>query len=203
MKEKKTKILATGDIHGDVRFFREILKKSYENNVDLIILAGDLTYGGDVSRKFFDLFKNLKKNVLLIPGNWDSVEIADFLSNEKNIKSIHGKGIGFKDIGIFGAGGGDVGLYVLSENEIFYLLKKGHNEIKDFNKKLMVTHMHPAKSKAEFSGFPGSLSVRRAIKEFSPNILVSAHIHEAGGLEEKINDTQVFHVARKIKIFEI
>ena len=49
----------------------------------------------------------------------------------------------------------------------------------------MVTHAHPKGSVAEFSGFPGSNAVKKAIKEFKPDILISAHIHEAGGLQEK------------------
>lgn len=67
----------------------------------------------------------------------------------------------------------------------------------------MVTHAHPKGSIAEFSGFPGSKAVQKAIKEFKPDILISAHIHEAGGLQEKIGKTTVIHVGRKPKIFEI
>lgn len=63
--------------------------------------------------------------------------------------------------------------------------------------------MHPAGGKAEFVGFPGSKSVKKAIKEFKPNILINSHIHEAGGLEEDIDKTRVINVSRKPKIFEI
>ena len=61
----------------------------------------------------------------------------------------------------------------------------------------------PQRSIAEFSGFEGSKAVTRAIKEFKPDVLISAHIHEAGGLQEKIGKTIVLHVARKPTIFEI
>jgi Icc-related predicted phosphoesterase len=63
--------------------------------------------------------------------------------------------------------------------------------------------MHPRGSKAEFSGVPGSKAVRKAIKEFKPDVLISAHIHEAAGMEEKIGKTKVINVSRKEKIFEI
>ncbi len=63
--------------------------------------------------------------------------------------------------------------------------------------------MHPKGSKAEFSGFPGSVAVRKAVKEFQPDFLISAHIHEASGLEEDIGKTRVINVSRKEKIFEI
>jgi Icc-related predicted phosphoesterase len=67
----------------------------------------------------------------------------------------------------------------------------------------MVTHMHHQGSISEFSGFRGSSAIRKAIKEFSPDVLISAHIHEAGGIEEKIGKTKVINVSRKPKIFEI
>ena len=41
------------------------------------------------------------------------------------------------------------------------------------------------------------------VKEFHPDVLITAHIHEAGGIEEKMGKTRVINVARKEKIFEI
>ncbi|MEK6827428.1 MAG: hypothetical protein AABX99_03010, partial [Nanoarchaeota archaeon] len=107
------------------------------------------------------------------------------------------------NLGIFGAGAADVGINMIKDSEIFNLLKKGHENVKDSEKKIMVTHMHPKGSKAEFSGFPGSIAVKKAIKEFQPNILITAHIHEAAGLEEYMGKTRVINVSRKEKIFEI
>lgn len=40
---RKTKILAIGDIHGDVDLVKKLAKKAKDENVDLVILAGDLT----------------------------------------------------------------------------------------------------------------------------------------------------------------
>ena len=63
--------------------------------------------------------------------------------------------------------------------------------------------MHPSPSKSEFSGFPGSKSITKAIKKFKPALLLHGHIHEAGGIEEKIGSTRVINVGRKGKIIEI
>ena len=76
-------------------------------------------------------------------------------------------------------------------------------KIKDTEKKIMVTHMHPKDSKAEFSGFKGSKAVKKAVQEFHPDVLITAHIHEAAGMEEKMDKTKVINVSRKEKIFEI
>ena len=63
--------------------------------------------------------------------------------------------------------------------------------------------MHPAGSKSEFSGIPGSKSITKAIEKFKPDILLHSHIHEAHGFEEYIGKTKVINVGREGKIIEI
>ena len=89
------------------------------------------------------------------------------------------------------------------DSEIFEILKKAHKRIKNTKKKIMVTHMHPQGSKAEFSGFKGSKGIKKAIKELKPDIALCSHIHEAAGIEEEIGKTKVINVSRIAKIFEI
>ena len=67
----------------------------------------------------------------------------------------------------------------------------------------MVTHMHPAGSKAEEFGFKGSKAISKAVYEFKPDVLITAHMHEAAGLEENFGKTKVINVSRKEKVFEI
>ena len=45
--------------------------------------------------------------------------------------------------------------------------------------------------------------MKKNLIEFKPDVAISAHIHEAGGIEEKIGKTKVINVAKKPKIFEI
>ncbi len=200
---KKIKILAIGDIHGDTGLVKKLAEKAEKENVDLIILAGDLTFVEQSTKNLIGPFIKKKKQVLLIHGNHESIATAEFLAEMyPPTKHLHGYSIQKNNVGIFGAGGGDI-INVTPDKEIFDLLKKGHENIKDSKKKIMVTHMHHKGSKAEFSGFPGSKAVKKAIKEFKPDILISAHIHEAGGIEEQIGKTRVINVSRKAKIFEI
>ncbi len=201
---KKTKILAVGDIHGDTGLSKKLAEKAKKENVDLVILAGDLTWAEQSLKGIIGPFVKAKKQVLLIPGNHETVATADFLAEMYSpTKNIHGYSFVKGDLGIFGAGGGDMGIHFIEDPEIFKLLKKGHERVKDLKKKIMVTHMHPAGGKAEFVGFPGSKAVKKAIKKFKPDILINSHIHEAGGLEEDIEKTRVINVSRKPKIFEI
>ncbi len=204
MKNKKTKILAVGDIHGDTGLVKKLAEKAIKENVDLVILAGDITFAERSTKNIIGPFIKAKKQVLLIPGNHESIATIDFLAEMyPDTKNIHGYSFIKNDLGIFGAGTADIGINQIKDSEIFNLLKKGNETVKHLKKKIMVTHMHPRGSKAEFSGFLGSKAIDKAIKEFHPDILISAHIHEAAGIEETIGKTKVINVSRKEKVFEI
>ena len=202
--KKKTKILAVGDIHGDTGLVNRLAEKAKKENVDLVILAGDLTFAEQSLKNLVGPFVKAKKQVLIIPGNHESIATVDFLAEMyPNTKNIHGYAFKKDNLGIFGAGTADIGINQISDSELFSLLKRGHEDVKDLQKQIMVTHMHPKGSRAEFSGFQGSRAIRKAVNEFQPDVLITAHIHEAAGLEEQMGKTKVINVSRKEKIFEI
>jgi Icc-related predicted phosphoesterase len=204
MADKKSKILAVGDIHGDTRLVKRLADKAAKEDVDLVILAGDIVLSENNVSGIIGPFAKAKKQVLLIPGNHESIATIDFLAEMyDNAENIHGYSFIKNDIGIFGAGGGDLGINLVSESELFSLLKRGYDRIKGLKKKIMVTHMHPEGSKSEFSGFPGSKAIRKAVKYFQPDILINSHIHEASGMEEQMGKTKVINVSGKEKVFEI
>jgi len=201
MKEKKFKILAASDIHGDTDSVKKLAEKAEKNNVDLVVLAGDLT-GIIETKDLIKPFKDRKQRVVFVPGNWDSSETAEVLSKLYKIKDIGKHYVKYDDVGIFGIGSPDWQLD-LDNDKTFNKLKKDFDKIKDLEKKIMVSHIHAAGTKAEFSGIEGSEGLRRAIKEFQPDLFISGHIHEAEGLQEKIGKTKVVSVGRKGKIIEI
>tara|TARA_Y100000034_G_C6882975_1_gene404916 strand:+ start:1205 stop:1819 length:615 start_codon:yes stop_codon:yes gene_type:complete len=202
-KNKKLKVLAASDIHGDRGLARKLATKAKKEKVDLVILCGDLTAPTETSN-LIKPFKDVKKKVLIIPGNWDSFATTDFLAEIYGVKNIHGYSVKYDDIGFFGAGGAEgPGEGNISEKELLTTLRKAYSGLKDVKKKIMITHMHPAKSKSEFSGVPGSDSITKAIKKFKPDFLLHGHIHEASGIEEKIGSTKVINVGKEGKILEI
>lgn len=204
MKAKKTlKVLAAADIHGDRSLARKLANQAKRENVDLVILCGDLTSPNETPN-LIKPFKDANKKVLIIPGNWDSFATTDFLAEIYGVRNIHGYSVRYNDIGFFGAGGAEgPGEGRISEKELLSTLKKAYSGLKDVKKKVMVTHMHPANSKSEFSGIPGSRSIEKAIKKFKPDFLLHGHIHEASGIEEKIGSTRVINVSRKGTILEL
>ncbi|MBD3203127.1 hypothetical protein GF327_02450 [Candidatus Woesearchaeota archaeon] len=199
------KILASGDIHGDMNLAERLAKKAKKKKVDLVVLCGDLTYAEQSTDNLIGPFVKRKQKVVLIPGNHETVATADFLADLYGVTNLHGYSIKVGDIGFFGAGGANIGVFQLDEDEIFNLLKKGHDKVKSLRKKIMVTHVHPSDSKMEKLSniFPGSKGVKKAIDNFKPDFLLCSHVHEAEGIEEKIGDTKVINVGREGKIIDL
>ncbi len=201
---KKFKILAASDLHGESKLAKKLSEKAEKEKVDLIVLCGDIT-GWSETKNIIKPFKEKNQKVLIIPGNWDSFATTDVIAEVYGVKNIHGYAVKYQNIGFFGAGGapGSPGPGMLSEKELFETLKKAHSGLRDIEKKIMVTHMHPSSSISEFSGFPGSQAITRAMKEFKPDILLHGHIHEAAGIEQKIGNTRVINVGKDGKIIEV
>ena len=201
---KKLKILAASDIHGDSKLVKQLANKAEKENVDLVVLCGDIL-GWAETTNIIKPFKEKNKKVLIIPGNWDSFATTDFLAEMYGIRNIHGYSVAYQNVGFFGAGGAisSPGPGRISEAEMFKTLEKAHAGLKGIEKKIMITHMHPSGSKSEFSGLAGSEGITKAIKKFKPDILLHGHIHEGSGFEEKIGKTRVINVARTGKIIEL
>lgn len=201
---KKLKILAASDLHGNEKQIRKLAEKAEKEKVDLVVLCGDLT-GWAETKNIIKPFKDKNKRVLIIPGNWDSFATTDFLATMYGVRNIHGYSVQYENIGFFGAGGAESspGPGLISEKEMMETLEKAHSGLKGIEKKIMVTHMHPAKSLSEFSGIPGSKAITEAIKKFKPDFLLHGHIHEAAGMEEKIGNTKIINVGKEGKIIEI
>jgi uncharacterized protein len=199
------RIFTAGDIHGDSSLAKKLADKAKKEKADLVIICGDLTNFDRSTENILGPFVKNQMKVLFIPGNHDSFATADFLAEMYNVRNIHGYSVKYKDVGIFGAGGANIGVAQLSENELFDTLKKGHKYVSNSGKKIMVTHVHPSGTTMEqFSSFfPGSTGIRKAIEEFKPDIMLCSHVHEAEGIEEKIGKTRIINVGRKGTVIDI
>ena len=199
------KILAAGCLHSNSDLIERLAVQAEEENVDLVVLAGDLTFGEESTDNIIGPFVNRNRKVALIPGNHETTATADFLAERYGVANLHGYGLNHGEVGLFGCGGANVGLFQLTEDEIFSHLKKSHKYVEEAKKRIMVTHVHPAESMMEqFSNLvKGSTGVTRAIDAFKPDILLCSHVHEASGLEETIGSTRVVNVSKTGKIIEV
>lgn len=200
---KSIRILAASDIHGDTRLTKRLAERAEKEEVDVVVLCGDIT-GIVETPNLIKPFKDKGQKVLLLPGNWDSFATTDFLAQFYGIKNIHGYSARYEHVGFFGAGGADIGPFtMLSERELMKTLEQAHTGLKGIEKKVMVTHMHPSGGKSEFSGVAGSNAIRKAIKKFKPDLLLHGHIHEAAGMEEIMEGTRVINVGKKGVVIDL
>jgi len=198
------KILAASDVHGDTRWIENLAKKAEKEKVDLVLLCGDLVLNEGMTENIIGPFKKRNLKVAIIPGNHESSATTDFLSEMYKVYNLHGYSIKIGDVGFFGAGHANVGPHMIDDQEMFGLLKKGFDYIKDAKKKIMLTHVHPEMSLTEkMSSFPGSGAVTKAIEQFKPDLHLCGHVHECEGIEEVIGSTKSINVGKGGKIFEI
>ncbi len=199
------RILAAGDLHGDMDVAKKLAVKAAKGRADLVIISGDLTMAESHAIGLVGPFKERGQKVILIPGNHESIATADSLAQIYGATNLHGRAIKIGKVGVFGCGSANIGLFQLDEQEIYDLLKKGFKQIKNQQKKIMVTHVHPNGTLMErlTQFFPGSTAVRTAIERFKPNVPICSHVHEAEGIEEQIGNTRVLNVGKRGKIIEI
>ncbi len=175
------RVLALSDVHFALEELEMLAEKA--GNCDLCLLAGDLAdYGCMEDGKA--AVAALPKPCYAVPGNMDSSDVLKAI--EKAGISVHGKVKRFQGFKIAGFGGGYFGSpggLNFSEEEIWKKISLlGIDE-----NTLMLSHIPPAESRLDFanSGMHiGGKSIRRAVEEFQPLLLVSGHCHESFGKEE-------------------
>ena len=196
--DKKLRILAAGDLHGSLDIAKRLAKKGKREKVDLVILAGDI-YGYGVGKPgILKPFKDAGQRVVFVPGNCDFDDEHEML--KRDAKSIHNYYVTYKDVGIAGIGSPNWKLS-LDDGDLAEI-KRNFERMKPA-KRILVSHLHPAGTKAELSGIPGEEILRKAALEFKPDLLIFAHIHETEGIEDKIGRTRAVQVGRRGKILEI
>ncbi len=206
-KSKKLRILAAADFHGMDVVSKELAKKAEKEHVDLVVIAGDVLNFGEYAENMIKPFIDKKLPVLFVPGNHDPPEALEEFPSLYHIRNINGSYAIVGDVGFFGSGG-STHLphfpFFVTEKETYNNLKKGYEKIRVAQKKIMVTHEHPAKSKLEkFAGIPGSESIKKAIDSFQPDIHICGPIHEMEGFEEKIGKTRLLSVGKQGRIIEV
>jgi Icc-related predicted phosphoesterase len=199
--EKKLRILAAADLHGDKDIVSRLVEKARKQKVDLVLLAGDI-YGelegkGDLLKPF----KKAKQKVLFVPGNWDFDKEILLLDDRKEIRNIDNYYVTYDGVGIAGLGSPNFRLSLDDEKDFHRI--RAHMERMKTDKKILVSHLHAEGTKAEFSGVRGETALRRAIEEFQPDFFLASHIHEAEGIEERIGKTKVIQLGRRGKVIEI
>lgn len=193
--------MAAGDIHGSEVIAENLAKKAEKYKVDFVILTGDI-FNPLKKERVISPFKKRNLEVLFIPGNWDTDLDVKFLKEQYKLKSLDGYYFRKDNVDFIGIGSSNFKMDHTEKD--FKKIKNLFEVIKSHdNKRVLVSHLHPMGSVAEFSGIRGSYFLRKLIDEIKPDIAISSHIHEAEGLEQKMGKTKFFVVGKKGKIIDI
>jgi len=199
------RILATGDLHGDIDLVNSLISFVANNPVDVLLLCGDIFCDAYYDSKIVLRLKSLNVRIYFVPGNHESIINYELLK-DNGFKSLHGSFAICDDVGLFGCGFGEVGFYRLSNEEMKNILISSNSKLeKNLSKRIMVTHIHPKGSNIEkFSSIvKGSSAITEAIFLLKPDYLFCSHVHEAKGYEEIMGQTKVVNVSKCFKLFNI
>ncbi|MEM5805363.1 MAG: metallophosphoesterase [Candidatus Aenigmatarchaeota archaeon] len=199
-------LLIISDIHNDIENLLTYLDKITLLDFDVIICPGDLTdiiipkgfSRTEIAKIIINELKILKKPLLMVPGNMDAEIIS--LLEEEDI-SLHGRGKVINNVGFYGYGGAKTPFNTpleVTEEELKKGLEKAYNEVKNSEIKVQVTHMPPIGTnldKIVSGAHVGSQAIRDFIEKHKPEVAISAHIHEAKGID-RLNDTILINSGR-------
>lgn len=190
------RLIAFGDIHmslGNVAAIPGIAA------ADLVIITGDLTNFGHRrdAESIINALRKVNSNILALPGNLDQPDVASYLE-EQGI-SLHGVGMVFDNIGIFGVGGSNITPFntptEFSEEQLAALLAAGHERVRAAEIRILVSHAPPFGTKTDrIAGgtHVGSRAVRNFIEAEQPHLCLTGHIHEARA-EDRISETIILN----------
>jgi hypothetical protein len=188
-------IVTIADIHNDIENILTLMEKLSSLNFEIIIINGDFTdvtlpkgfSRVDIGKIILEELMSLKKQIFAVPGNQDKELISLF--EKKNI-SLHGKGKVVGDVGFYGFGGAQTPFETPlepSDDEIKNGLINGYKMIENSKIKIQVTHMPPAGTRLDLinsGAHVGSEIIKKFIEKNQPDVAISAHIHEARGVDD-------------------
>lgn len=195
-------VLAISDIHSKKN--ENLNNYIKENNIDLLIISGDLTDFGplDFVDEFISEIRDLGVDVLAIPGNCDPKGICNAITDTDAV-CLHNTIIDYNDLIIFGFGGSNPTPFntpgEFQDPHLYDALKELFAEYEYIANdkipkiKILLTHAPPINTdadKIDSGAHVGSESLRKIIEEFDVDINLCGHVHEAKSID-KINDTVI------------
>lgn len=190
------KLLAISDLHGDADLARFAANTGSEEQVDAVLIAGDLSMMGREFTGVIAPFTELSVPIMLIGGNHDDNERVRRLAETYDAIHLDGYGVIIDGVGFIGTRGVTIGTSRQSEEEITEALERAARYAQA-ETLVSMTHGHPA-------GIPmGSLSsfvhpsktIESVIRTLEPTVHLCGHLHEGAGLVERIGKTHVVNTA--------
>ncbi len=176
------KFLVVADIHGDIeKLYRTIAH--LDEKPDAVLVAGDFTPFGpaELVSKELSALRRVSKHVFAVPGNEDDEEARRKMKKV----NIHGKKVKFKGAEIIGFEGAT---WLETDSGVMMQYEPLHEKFKDVKgRTIVLTHVPPFDTKLDklWTGrHVGSTFLRSIVDDYQPDLVVSGHIHESGGIDK-------------------
>ncbi|MEM1582087.1 MAG: metallophosphoesterase family protein [Candidatus Bathyarchaeia archaeon] len=194
------KILAGTDFHGFRPAFESFAEEAKMQEVNLVILSGDVTNFGtvDQAKSLLSILLKTDIPVFFVPGNCDPPSLINL--NLNGLKCTHGVGVSYGELSFIGIGGSPITpfktFFEMKEDEIAEILRGCINSLGSEIKRhdvILISHSPPKDTKLDRTSLGmhvGSVSIRKFIEEQKPLMVICGHIHEAKG-RDSINNTVI------------
>lgn len=173
------RLLIASDIHGSAGAVSMIKRKIEQIQPDVTVICGDITHFGtrEEAKRIID---DLPGEVLAIPGNCDPPGIEEGVEDSHGV-DIHGKIHETCGITFGGFGGAKKMFGTVREYDEEYLGENVRRVIKNVD--VLVLHGPPyGINDLSPKGPAGSREILDAVREHSPMLVLSGHIHECHGI---------------------
>ncbi|WP_338011379.1 metallophosphoesterase family protein [Methanolobus vulcani] len=179
----KMRLFAIADPHGNYSKIEELLKIA--GNVDLVLIAGDITnFGPD--EKALDLFDKFSSKILAVPGNCDHESIIKVIEDSK-ATNLHKRSISIDGIRFIGMGGSNPTPFCtpfeIQECDFEENISRMLEDVKADEVLVTLTHTPPF----SILDMVGDMHVGcKALNVFldKADLMICGHIHEARGVEK-------------------
>lgn len=198
------------DIHSDIDTMLEIVERVNEDDIEIVVFVGDISWFGQGTETMFDLLGMINKTVLLIPGNHDSEdEINAYCEIYPNCVNINHKK--YEHNGTLFVGYGEGG-FSMNDPKLKFLSKKFKNYFDEHDgKKVLLLHGPPygttTDAKASWyeddSSHCGCKVARKLIEDTQVDLVLTGHIHEFEGESDYIGETMVLNPSHKGRIITL
>jgi uncharacterized protein len=189
--KRPLRILGLADLHDRI----DMLSRMKGFLADFIVFCGDLHNGGskESARPVALSLAGLGSPVLIVPGNMDHKDVVPDLWGQARLKMLHRSSCRRAGLGFLGMGGivardsrrlGDPARYYHQDGEVYETLAAVYPKIIDTEFKIIIVHQPPrGVQDTLYNGeSSGSVSLRRFVEEYQPDLLLCGHIHESQGM---------------------
>jgi uncharacterized protein len=193
------KIISLPDLHGSLRYITAL--GPILRQVDLVVLAGDLTISGTPreAERVLSAIRQYNARIWAVPGGYDTQQVNQYLSDQSvNLHKQSRDTEGYIFIGL----GGDLfhtgapREHLLYDNVQFDIML--HEMIQGLSRripKLLVTHYPPqgtAVDRTHSGQQIGSRAIRTFIEEIQPLACLTGYLHDEPN-QDKLGQTHILN----------